>query len=81
MFRILTKAGIEMKEDETPFCCRCYEDFPVAEEPSEWTMGQMRKLKLAPKKVRDELRQWLDEDLYTAYLCGNCYFDLTDEEE
>ncbi len=62
-----------------PFCCRCKEDFPVATEPSVWQMGMMRKLKHAPQKVKRQMNQWIDSDLHgEGYLCGNCYFDLTD---
>jgi len=67
-----------MKE-ERPFCCRCKEDFPVAKEPANWCMGQLRKLKFAPKRIRDQFRDWLNSEFHgEGYLCGNCYFDLTD---
>ena len=59
------------------FCCRCKENFPVAQEPSRWQMGQMRKLTKAPMKIQREFRDWLDHE-DGCYLCGNCYFDLTD---
>lgn len=60
-----------------PFCCRCKEDFEVAAEPATWRMGLMRELKKAPKKIRVQFQEWLDHD-EGHYLCGNCYFDLTD---
>ncbi|KKN46784.1 hypothetical protein LCGC14_0669640 [marine sediment metagenome] len=64
-----------------PFCCRCKEDFPVAEEPTRWMMGQLRKLSKAPKKIREQFREWLNSEIHgEGYLCGNCYFDLTDDE-
>lgn len=59
------------------FCCRCAEDFPLASEPASWRMGFLRELKKAPKRIRDQFREWLDHD-EGKYLCGNCYFDLTD---
>lgn len=62
-----------------PFCCRCKEDFPVAEEPTRWMMGQLRKLSKAPKKIKEQFRDWLNSEIHgEGYLCGNCYFDLTD---
>lgn len=63
---------------DQPFCCRCKEDFPIAEEPAGWRMGIMRLLSKAPKRIRDQFREWLDDDM-GHYLCGNCYFDLTDD--
>ena len=61
--------------DDSPHCRRCYEDFPVAKEPSGWRMGFLRSLKKAPAKIRRQYQtEWDEED----YLCGNCYFDLTD---
>lgn len=61
------------------FCFRCKEDFDVASEPASWRMGEMRELKKAPKRIRERFREWLDHDK-GRYLCGNCYFDLTDED-
>ena len=63
-----------------PFCCRCKEDFPVEDaEPAIWRMGVMRELRRAPKRIREQFREWLDSELHgKGYLCGNCYFDLTD---
>jgi len=67
---------------DEPFCCRCKEDFPVAKEPSRWAMGFLRPLKLAPASIRKKLKEWLDSELQgPGYLCGNCFFDMTDEEE
>ncbi len=59
------------------FCCRCKDDFPLAKEPTQWHMGEMRLLSKAPKKIRDQFREWLQHD-EGKYLCGNCYFDLFD---
>jgi hypothetical protein len=67
---------------DTPFCVRCKEDFPVADEPATWRMGQLRPLRKAPKRIRERFREWLSEDAINPHpmLCGNCYFDLTDDE-
>ena len=62
------------------FCCRCKtDDFPIAREPAHWRMGEMRLLKKAPIKIRRLYQDWLDHE-EGKYLCGNCYFDLTDED-
>lgn len=61
------------------FCCRCKEEFPVAKEPTGWAMGKLRKLKYAPPRIKQRFREWLNSDIHgEGYLCGNCYFDLTD---
>jgi hypothetical protein len=39
-------------------------------------MGQLRPLAKAPPKIRREYRGVAYDD--EQYLCGNCYFDLTD---
>lgn len=65
--------------DETPICCLCKEDFPVAAEPTGWRMGQMRSLNMAPRFIQDRFSDWLDDPI-GSHLCGNCYFDLTDDE-
>jgi hypothetical protein len=59
------------------FCCRCKENFPVAVEPTFWRLGQMRQLRRAPKTIQKKFADWFDHDL-GGFLCGNCYFDLTD---
>ena len=60
------------------FCCRCKEDFPVRKERS-FVMGQLTKLKHAPAKIKREFKDWLDSEIHgEGYLCGNCWFDLTD---
>jgi len=61
------------------FCCRCKENFPIHGGLSGWQMGQMRPLKRAPKKIKEQFADWL-EDQYGNWLCGNCYYDLTDDE-
>lgn len=65
--------------ERTPFCCRCKDDFPVHGGLGGWQMGQMRPLVKAPRKIKEQFKEWL-EDEYGCYLCGNCYFDLTDDE-
>ena len=63
-------------------CCRCNEDFPVATEPASWRMGELRRLLKAPLRLRRRLLSYGDaEALRDAFLCGNCYFDLTDEDD
>ena len=61
-------------------CCRCNEDFPLATEPASWRMGELRRLSKAPKKVREPLVGSSTGAADEEYLCGNCYFDLTDED-
>lgn len=61
------------------FCCRCKENFPVHGGLNGWQMGQMRPLAKAPKKIKDQFREWLGHE-EGSWLCGNCYFDLTDED-
>jgi len=61
----------EETQQETAFCCRCKEDFPVAQEPASWTMGLMRLLARAPKFIQDQFREWLTHP-GGKYLCGNC---------
>lgn len=63
--------------EEKPFCARCQEDFPIAPEPTRWAMGSLRPLGKAPKAIRSK---YCTELQSVDYLCGNCYFDLTDEE-
>ena len=57
-------------------CVRCMEDFPI-EDTKLWQMGAMRTLERAPKRIRKAFQDVSDE---TMYLCGNCYFDMTDED-
>ena len=61
------------------WCARCKEDddsFSVATEPAGWAMGVLRRLSKAPKWMRERMRGVAGD-----YLCGNCYFDLLDDEE
>ena len=54
------------------FCCRCKKEFPVAQEPTAWRIGELRRLEKAPPKVR----RWL-LGYRGFYLCGACYTGLT----
>jgi len=58
------------------WCARCKEDFPIAEEPTLWRMGELRLLSKAPRWMRNRLVGYAGK-----YLCGNCYFDMLDEKE
>jgi hypothetical protein len=65
----------------TAFCCECKEDFPVAEIGSGIRMGVLFPLKRMPLRLQDRFHSWADDEdseASGAYLCGNCYFDLTD---
>ncbi len=58
------------------FCGRCKEDFPLRPEVPKgfkvpMRMGYNFPLKEMPGKIKDQFREW-------KYICGNCYFDLTD---
>lgn len=64
-------------EEDSPFCCKCREDFPVSKDIS-WRMGEMRHLSKAPKYMRDQLKDWENHPT-GRYLCGSCYYDLEDE--
>lgn len=65
--------------DDKPYCFRCFEEFPVADEPTEWQMGELRPLKKAPKSVQRQVHHEEDDFRGEPMLCGNCYFDLTDD--
>lgn len=64
-------------EENTPICIRCLEDFPLAKEPARWQMGEMRQVTRLPGRFRRKLVEHDDD----SYVCGNCYFDLTDEDD
>ncbi len=63
--------------NDEPFCCRCHEDFPVAHEPARWTMGELRPLAKAHRRIQRVVMSH-DDCLDDLYLCGNCWFDLID---
>ena len=54
------------------FCCRCNQKFPVAQEPTGWRIGELRRLEKVPLKVRRRLLHCSGD-----YLCGACYTGLT----
>ena len=72
---------------EAPFCCRCKEDFPVhtpdrSSLGKPFSMGQLFPLKDVPRRVlrKAGLEEWLHAEINAngAYLCGACYFDITE---
>lgn len=67
------------REAVTAFCCNCKEDFALAREGVPWRMGLLFPLARAPRKIRERFASWRDHE-EGAYLCGNCLFDLTDED-
>jgi len=42
-------------------------------------MGLLRELRYAPKKIREDYAVWADASK-KRYFCGNCYFDLMDDD-
>jgi hypothetical protein len=62
----------------TAFCCECKEDFPLAEKHTAIRMGFLFPLSRMPRRLQERFRSWADHE-DGAYLCGNCYFDLTDD--
>lgn len=61
-----------MSDDEV--CARCMEDFPIAPEVFSVQMGYLFPLSRFAAVVRSRVGE-----ASTDYLCGNCYFDLTDD--
>jgi hypothetical protein len=59
-------------------CCNCHRVFPRGLEYTVWLEGEVRELILAPRRVRKLFREYLIEGI-TPYLCGACYFHLTDD--
>ena len=81
--RIAAAKGEESPTGGRPFCVRCKEEFPVADDleagKKAWRMGTLNRLKFAPKRIRDGFRDWRAGDIHgEPWLCGNCYFDLED---
>jgi hypothetical protein len=62
--------------DAAPFCCNCQEDFPVGDSVR---LGVLVPLTRAPSRLRQRFASWIGHP-EGAYLCGNCYFDLTDDD-
>lgn len=63
--------------NEEAFCAECKEDFPV-EVGGRPTMGALRPLAEYGQRWQERYSSWMDPP-EGAYLCGNCYFDLTDD--
>lgn len=60
------------------FCGRCKEDFPLAPEGQRIQMGYNYPI----KRFGIKIRRWFNSHYRGFhYLCGNCYFDVTDEME
>ena len=65
-------------ENMNKFCCRCQEDFPV-KEGRHFQRRMLTELKYAPAKIKRSFNDWLDSEIHgKGYLCGSCYFNLTD---
>lgn len=60
---------------EDKYCVRCMEDFEVSK-IKPFQMGYNYPLEMMPKSIQNKFRDISDEEMF---LCGNCYFDLTDE--
>ncbi len=67
----------DLEMDNSPFCQRCKEDFPVGTGTG-WRMGFLRPIDTVPKRSWRKLQIMDWEFPEGRYLCGNCYFDLTD---
>lgn len=53
-------------------CGRCWEDFPVLDPLGPIRMGSLYPAKRFRGRIKAAARP-------TGFLCGNCWFDLTDE--
>jgi len=62
--------------EENKWCKRCQEEFPIVEKGVAIRMGFLYPLSRFSKKIREhyEVKHGTGD-----FLCGNCYFDLTDE--
>jgi len=61
------------------FCCNCREEFPVADPAAALRMGKLYRLEDFPERLASRFASWRGDD-EGGYLCGNCYFDLTDDD-
>jgi hypothetical protein len=61
---------------DTPDCVRCHEEFPIQKKGKGWQMGTLKPLREAPKGIQAQFSHV--GAIYDLWLCGNCYFDLTD---
>jgi len=80
---IIDHQGVQARANNGEVCCRCKtQSFNVAVEPTDqWRMGLLRQLAVLPKKFIRESRltEWVKADNpKIRFLCGNCFFDLTD---
>lgn len=67
-----------MTEKDMLTCLLCGEDFPLNEdEKARIAMGVL----YPARRFKDEQIRVLDGDGRGQYLCGNCYFDMKDDEE
>lgn len=68
--------------EERPFCAVCQEDFPVPEnaEVARITMGQLYPL--SRWRSDSSFRRKIERARFGIgdHLCGNCWFDLTDDD-
>ena len=65
-----------MKEEKNNWCSRCQEEFPIAEDVHEQIrMGKLYELQRFSKEIRGHYEV---KSGTGSYLCGNCYYDLTD---
>ena len=60
-----------------PQCIRCYDDFPVDKEQT-YPNIRMGFLYRADSFPDEEVKNLLTSHPEDDFICGNCYFDLTD---
>lgn len=60
-----------------PECVECHEPHPIAEEPAEWKLLELRDISALPVEAREALisfRKLKPADV--NYICGDCATDL-----
>lgn len=60
-----------------PECCECHEPHPIAEEPAEWELLELRDISALPIEAREALISF--QGLKPAdqnYICGDCALEL-----
>ncbi len=68
-------------QDDCKWCDRCLEDFPVAPAGSRIDLGKLYPLSRFSGGGAGNLAvQRACKGDHSSYVCGNCYFDLTDTE-
>ncbi|HEX9986923.1 MAG TPA: hypothetical protein VGE45_00385 [Chloroflexia bacterium] len=60
-------------------CVRCLKPYPVATEPSGWSMRFIRPISVLPEHLLNKLEHSMGVIDPASYLCGDCYFDLMEE--